>query len=397
MSGGFEEFTEAVASAAAGTRAAPARPPLSRVAVLGGGDDARLLAALCLAAELRVTLFSAYGAELDLLRASSGITLRGEGPAGTYQVDRDTGMSVRTTAELDRAVAGAEVIFLTGPVHKQRTYAMVLADHLSDGQIVVLAPGRSLGALETAWLLRIGGCVADVTLVETQGLPYWLAASGAALTLSRAAPVAAATLPRGRGAAIDALGAILPNLAPCDSVLASGFADGSALVEIPALMLGGPAMGSGAAPVPMGGQPLAENHTFAALIGAQQRAVIDRLSDERHAVARCFGVRNLPDAGDWLATHAGALKGAASRPVPDAAAAHMLLRDGVIGSLVPLLSAAEIAGVEVPVTRAMITLAGTVLGADVAAAGRRLDTIGIDAGDIDTARRAMDAIATGAR
>ena len=43
------------------------------------------------------------------------------------------------------AVLGAEVIFLTGPIHKQRTYAMVLADHLSDGQVLVLAPGRSLG------------------------------------------------------------------------------------------------------------------------------------------------------------------------------------------------------------------------------------------------------------
>jgi len=37
-----------------------------------------------------------------------------------------------------------------------------------------------------------------------------------------------------------------------------------------------------------------------------------------------------------------------------------------------------------------------VLGADVAASGRRLNTIGIDATHIDTARRAMDAIATGA-
>ena len=46
-------------------------------------------------------------------------------------------------------------------------------------------------------------------------------------------------------------------------------------------------------------------------------------------------------------------------------------------------------------TQSMITLASAVLGADVAAAGRRLDTIGITAKDIDTARSAMDAIAKG--
>jgi hypothetical protein len=73
----------------------------------------------------------------------------------------------------------------------------------------------------------------------------------------------------------------------------------------------------------------------------------------------------------------------------------MLLRDGIIGSLVPLLSAAKLTGVCVPVTESMVTLTSSILGADVAAAGRRLDTIGIVEGDIDSARRAMDAIAMG--
>ena len=94
-----------------------------------------------------VTLFSAYGAELEMVRSSSGIGLRGAGPIGSYHVDRE-GTSIKTTAEIDGAVRGAEVIFLTGPVHKQRTYAMVLADHLNDGQILVLAPGRSLERLK---------------------------------------------------------------------------------------------------------------------------------------------------------------------------------------------------------------------------------------------------------
>ena len=67
----------------------------------------------------------------------------------------------------------------------------------------------------------------------------------------------------------------------------------------------------------------------------------------------------------------------------------------MIGSLVPLISAAEIAGLPVPVTSSMITLAGGVLEADVAAAGRRLDTIGIRSQDIEKVRQAMDAIATG--
>lgn len=397
MSDSFVQFTEAVSAASARTKAPAPSRSLGRVAVLGGGADARLIAALCLAQGAEVTLFSAYGAELESLRSSSGITLRGDGPIGTFAVDRDNGPSVRTTAELDGAVQGADVIFLTGPVHKQRTYAMVLADHLTDGQVMVVAPGRSLGAVEAAWMLRIGGCTADVTLVEAQGLPYWISQAGAVLTLSDAGPVAAATLPAGRTDVLDALKVYLPNLEPVSSVLESGFADGSALVELPALLLSGPALSPGAAEVPMGGVPLPENQTFGALIGDQHRAVISAMAAERRAVAHAFGVRKLPSDAAWIASHAGASRGSGSRVVPDRGAANALLRDGVIGSLVPLISAADLAAMDVPMTRAMTTLAGTVLGTDVAAAGRRLGTIGITAHDLDDARKALDALAVGGK
>ncbi|WP_298846425.1 hypothetical protein [uncultured Ruegeria sp.] len=393
MSAGFEDFTRAVTRGA--TRDAPITQKFDRIAVLGGGPDARLLAALCLAEGAEVTLFSAYGSELTLLAQSSGIGLRGEGPVGTYQVDRD-GPSIRTTAELDAAVQDAQAIFLTGPIHKQRTYAMVLADHLSDGQVLVLAPGRSLGAVEAAWMLRIGGCTADVTLVEAQGLPYWYQAEGAGLALTQAAPMPAATLPRGRTNVLEALQPYLSNIQPVDSVLTSGFADLSAAVEIPALILGGAGLGSGGPDVPMGGVPLEGNWTFAALIGPDQREVIHGLAYERRKVAAAFGVRTLPETEDWIATFAGAERGSGARPVPDRKAARHLMRDGVLGSLVPLVSAAKLAGLAAPLTESLITMTDRILGADVAAAGRRLETIGISVGDVDQARRIFDTIATGA-
>jgi len=393
MSNPFAEFAD-TASKASVSKPTSGPPSYSRVAVLGGGSDARLIAALCLSEGVEVTLFSAYGAELEAMRASSGITLRGAGPVGTYHVDRATGPSVKLTAELDAAVANAEVIFLTGPVHKQRTYAMVLADHLSDGQVLVLAPGRSLGALETAWFLRIGGATADITIVEAQGLPYWFTAEGAVLNLSTASTPVAATLPSGRNDILEALQPLLPNT-PAQSVVASGFADGSALVEFPALLMSGPALGSGAASIPMGGTVLPENQSFASLIGPEQQNIIAQLASERRAVAQAFGVRDLPSNAEWITAHAGAERGDSARAIPDQNAAKALLRDGVIGSLVPLISAAQRTGTPVPVTQAMITLASGVLGADVAAAGRRLDTIGIIATEAAEARRQMDAIATG--
>ena len=393
MPTGFEDFARAAARGA--TRDAPVPRKFDRIAVLGGAPDARLLAALCLAEGADVTLFSAYGAELSLLSRSSGIGIRGEGPVGTYQVDRD-GPSVRTTAELDAAVRDAQAIFLTGPIHKQRTYAMVLADHLSDGQVLILAPGRSLGAVETAWMLRIGGCAADVTLVEAQGLPYWFRAEGALLTLSQAAPMAAATLPHGRNDVLEALQPYLSNIQPAESVLATGFGDLSAAVEIPALILGGAGLEPGGPHVPTGAVPLEANRTFASLVGSDQREVIRGLAEERRRIAAAYGVRNLPDTDDWIATFAGTGRGPGVRPVPDRQAARSLMRDGVLGSLVPLVSAAKLADLPVPLTESLIATTDRILGADVAAAGRRLETIGISAGDVDQARRIFDKIAAGA-
>lgn len=394
MAADFEDFARAASRSR--SSAPPDAPRFNRIAVLGGGADARLIAALSLSEGCEVTLFSAYGKELELLRASSGIALRGEGPVGTYQVDGGPA-SVALTAELDTAVGGAEAIFLTGPIHKQRTYAMVLADHLADGQVLVLAPGRSLGAVEVAWMLRLGGCTADVTLVETQGLPYWYRAEGATLTLSQRGMVAATTLPRGRSDAMAGLRHVLPNLEEVESVLASGFADLSAAVEIPALVMGGAGLASGGIAVPMGGVPLPENETFATLIGPDQMRIITMLTEERKAVARAFGIRGLPDTVDWIARYIGADKGPDARPIPDREAARVLLRDGVIGSLVPLCSAAGLAGVGVPQTQAMISLTGAILDADVAASGRRLETMGITADTLDDARRTFDALTPGGR
>ena len=395
----FEAFTQAMAQRPASP--APAVPAFDRVTVLGGGPEGRLLACLCLAEGVEVTLFSAYGVELAAIRNAGGTTLRGAGPVGTFPAGGEDGPSIRPSirlcAELDTALQGADLVFVTGPVLKQRTYAMVLAEHVADGQVLALVPGRSLGALEAAWYLRVGGCRADVVLAEVQALPYWIREDGATLHLTRARPAAAAALPSGREDVVRGLARFLPRLVPVRSVAQSGFADGSGLVEVPALLLGGPAAPSGGPVPPPGAEPLPERDTFRALIGDRHRAVIAAMAGERRRVAARFGVRDLPDTGEWLDAFAGAPAGEEARPVPGAVLAGRLVRCAVIGSLIPLVSAAKVAGVDAPVTRAMTALAQTVLGSDLAHAGRRLDTVGIGASDLDDARRAMDAIARGDR
>ena len=134
----------------------------------------------------------------------------------------------------------------------------------------------------------------------------------------------------------------------------------------------------------------ASERTFRNLMGDDHISVVRAMADERRETARRFGVRDLPDCDDWLNMFAGAASGDGSRPVPDQAHATALIRCAVTGSLVPLTSAARLAGVPTPATDAMIALASSVLKADLATAGRKLPAIGADGADIDTARRALE-------
>jgi len=382
----FADFADAMAKPQRPS-AAPART-FQRVAVLGGGADARMLAAIAVSEGADVTLFSAYRDELQAMR-SGGIALRGAGPVGSYQADANGAPSVKTTAELDGAVGEAELIFLTGPIHKQRTYAMVLADHLKDGQVIVIAPGRTFGALETRWLLGIGGCTANITIVEA-ALPFWFTAEGNTLHLSPATGATGATLPGNQPGVCEGLHPLMPGVAPLLNSITSSFADGSGLVEVPALLLGGRAMAAGGPAIPMGATSLPENETFRNLIGDDHRRVVDDMAAERHETARRFGVRDLPGTDGWLDAHAGAASGEGARPIPSHDLAQRIVRDAVIGSLLPLTSAARLVGFATPATDAMIALASSILKADLATAGRKLPSMGVDGPDPDSARRTLE-------
>jgi len=363
----------------------------SNVAVLGGSLDGQLIAALCFAQGCQVNLFSAYSAELESMQ--SGIALQGSGPVGSYHVNQERGPSINAGAALDECLSGGEVIFLTGPVHKQRTYAMVLADHLRDGQVLVLPNARTFGAFEALSLLKLGGATADITLVEMQGLPYWYEKPHNALLLEEAGEVACACIPANRThSVVEALSQFIPGLKPKTNVLQSSLADCSAVVDVPGLLLAGPALKPGGKPVPMGGVPLEQNNTFYNLIGEQQHTVIASLLAERCQVAARYGVRDLPDINALLQRQAGQASGAGARGVPGPQAAMSLLRDSAIGSLVPLMSAAQSAGVDVPVTQAMVQLCSTLLGNNVATSGRQLHSIGIEQADFDSVFQRMNVL-----
>ena len=185
----------------------------------------------------------------------------------------------------------------------------------------------------------------------------------------------------------------VPDALPAANIVQSSFAEASSAVELPGLMIGGPAVPSGASPILPGGVPLKERETFRALLGGAHLRLTAALCSERRAVAARWGIHDLPDDDSWISAYAGGDGGESARPVPGAAEADTLARCAVVGSLLPLLSAAEAAQIETPASRSMAALAVASLGGALHATGRRLSSIGVDAGTIEEARRTLDSIA----
>lgn len=76
------------------------------------------------------------------------------------------------TPDIAEAIQHAQVIMVVLPSSAHADVAKMCAPHLKDGQIVVLHPGRTLGAMEFTHVIRDNGCTADVTVAEAETFIY---------------------------------------------------------------------------------------------------------------------------------------------------------------------------------------------------------------------------------
>lgn len=369
-------------------------PPIERAAVLGAGAVGQALSCAVLAAGCEVRLHSAFESELEGLAAADSITVRGEDLVGTYRLSPGAGHEphVMVRQAIDAAVIGAEAVLVATPAVVHPIYAGLMAPVLEDGQLVALVPGRGFGAVEFARCLRRFGCSADVTIVEACSAPYLASVPepGALRVHAVKRTLLAAALPNARTtAAIEALRRLLPMLRDATGVLETTFSDPSALINLPPAILGSAAVSDQA--------PSLRDR----LPGQLTKTVVRRLDAERVRIAFAFGVRGLRPVQDWLADTYD-LDGEDLDDVLDRMAAYDAMPAGgppsldqrthdlVATSLVPLASAAELAGIPAPATRALVDLASVLGGVDYMRHGRTLASLGLDRMSADSIRRALD-------
>jgi opine dehydrogenase len=161
-----------------------------RYAVLGAGHGGKAMAAHLALMGAEVAVWNRTFEHISIIKKRGGIELESteSGPHGFGKIDL-------ITADICEALEFAQVIMVVVPSSAHSDVAKAAAPFLKNGQIVILHPGRTLGALEFAKVIRDQGCTSDVTVAEAETFIYASRADGPAqariFRIKEAVPLAA--------------------------------------------------------------------------------------------------------------------------------------------------------------------------------------------------------------
>jgi opine dehydrogenase len=137
-----------------------------------------------------VALYNRTPEHIQGILARGGIDLEGGegGPHGFSHL-------ALVTSDIKEAAQHADVLMVVVPSSAHASIAAKLAPHLRDGQIIVLHPGRTCGAIEFDKVLRDSGCKVEYTVAEAETFNYASRADGPAQSrifrIKEAVPLAA--------------------------------------------------------------------------------------------------------------------------------------------------------------------------------------------------------------
>ena len=347
-----------------------------KVAVLGAGHGGLATAGHISLKGNSVHLFSFFKRELDPVLQNGGIKLEGD-VEGFAHIDL-------VTSQIDEAIEGVDLIMVIMPALAQRNVASLLSACVRDGQVVLLSPGRTGGALEVYQTFKRYHLEKQVVLGECQTFLYATESRGPAHVeiMKVKNRVRAAALPAtDNGILLDTMRQIYPEYSAAANILETSINNTGAVVH-PAPML----LNSGLLERAAKGEDLRYyRDVITQFVCDNVMAKIDR---EKSEVARAFGVPVL-DILDWYKECYG-VEGETLYQVLQnnpyyvgfSAPKHVLeyhhVLDEVPNSLVPLVELGDLVGVDMPMCTAIIELGCAALGCDFWAEGRTLRRLGIE-------------------
>lgn len=346
------------------------------IAVLGAGHGGLAMAGHLSLMGNKVRLFSFFARELDPVAAQGGIEVTGKEVSGFARLSE-------VTRCIDQAVKGAQLVMIASPAFTHANYAALLAGLLEDGQIVVLNPGRTGGALEFAQVLRRYAMRARIYLAEAQTFIYAaeMRGPGKVEILKEKFKMRVAALPaRDNGQVIPVLQQLYPQIEAAQNVLETSVNNVGAVNHPTATLLNTPLIERAAK---------GEDHRFYRdlITPTICQLVMEKIDHERCQLGQALGLDTWT-AMDWY-HNCYRVTGSTLFEVYQNnhyylgfhAPTHILgqnnLLDEIPNSLVPMSVLSRQLGLCTPAIDAIVELGSVMTGIEMWKAGRTAEKMGV--------------------
>ena len=347
----------------------------TKYTVIGAGHGGKAMAAHLALMGFNTTLFNRTPERVAAIKELGGIDL--ESQDGSLKGFCKLAL---VTSSMEEALVNADMIMVVVPSSAHADIAKSCAPYLKDGQIIVLHPGRTCGAIEFAKVLRDEHCKADVTLSEAETFIYASRSDGPAeariFRIKEAVPLAALPATRTR-MVLDRIHEAYPQYIDGVNVLQTGMNNMGAIFH-PALTI----LNSGRIESTHG-----DYQFYIEGVTPSVAKVLEALDRERVTVASSLGIRARTGL-EWLklaydttgddlyeAIHnQPGYYGIKAPPTLN----HRYLFEDVPMSLVPIASLGQQYGVSVRAMDSIIRLASIMHKTDYWRRGRTIDKLGID-------------------
>jgi opine dehydrogenase len=341
-----------------------------KIAVLGAGHGGLAMAGHLALMGHKVNLFNRGEERLWGVKSSGNIEITGE-VEGFGKIEL-------ATNSIKDAIRGVELIMVVVPANGHRWMAEQMAQHLVDGQIIVLHPGRTFGALEFKQVLVRDKVTADVIIAEAQTFIYASRATGPSqvhiFRIKHSIPVAsirAHLIPQ----VITKLRQFYPQFVPGDNVFKTSLENIGSVFH-PALCV----LNAGWIEHDVDFQFYHEGAT------PSVTKILEKIDEERIKVAEAIGIRAI-SARQWLYmaySSAGTTLFEAMRKntgyrgilAPRSLKVRYIEED-IPFSLVPIASIGKMLNVPTPAIDSVIQLACGLNDADYWSQGRTVENLGI--------------------
>ncbi|HAY98253.1 MAG TPA: NAD/NADP octopine/nopaline dehydrogenase family protein [Mesotoga infera] len=355
-----------------------------KIAVIGAGNGGQALSAVLAMRGHDVSLYNRSQKRILPILDDRKIRVEGEssGKAKLKYVGTD----------MKKAINGVEAIMVVVPAFAHAQIAAGLADCVTEGQIIVLNPGRTGGALEFDKIFREKGVREKVVIAEAQTFVFASRISGPGMVrifrIKNAVPIS--VLPSKENEAImPIISEIMPEFTLAKNVLYTSFNNIGAIFHPGAIL-----MNAGWIETKHG-----DFQFYLEGISPSVARALEALDRERCEVTKTLGVEAM-GAKEWLdyaydvkgedlytAIHSN--EGYRGIMAPISIENRYIMED-VPMSLVPISCFGKKLKIETKVIDSIINIAGAVMERDFWSGGRSLASLGVDKMSVEELTRYVE-------